>query len=325
VRPLTLRGAIEGYLILLGSRDDFTDFDYQVAARTASVLAIELAKQSAVVEARLRVQGDFLEELLDNPAPAIEQLSSRARALGYDLDVPHVVFVLRPRTLASPERAPGSRSTQRFADAARRKLILANVASLLREVDGGVQVLAPCPDGVEADSYDRVAEWVESVRVDMERAMAPDPVAVIAGVGRSPRGELTYYSTLREATLSAEIAATLPEGNRTLHFAHLGALRLIFQLAGNPELRSFQHDLLGPLEEYDRSHRSEFVQTLDAFFRAGGNHMQAARDLHVHRNTLIYRLDRIRELLGGAELEHPDSRLNLQLALKIRSAFGPTS
>jgi DNA-binding PucR family transcriptional regulator len=42
----------------------------------------------------------------------------------------------------------------------------------------------------------------------------------------------------------------------------------------------------------------------------------------VHRNTLIYRLERIQELLGGANLEDPEARLNLQLALKIRAALG---
>ena len=80
--------------------------------------------------------------------------------------------------------------------------------------------------------------------------------------------------------------------------------------------------MLGTLEAADASRRSEFVRTLDAFLRAGGNHMRAARDLNVHRNTLIYRLERIQELLGGSNLEDPETRLNLQLALKIRAALG---
>jgi purine catabolism regulator len=113
-----------------------------------------------------------------------------------------------------------------------------------------------------------------------------------------------------------------PESSRSLHFARLGALRLIFHLADNPELRAFQRDVLGPLEVSDTSRRSEFVRTLEAFLRAGGNHMRAARDLNVHRNTLIYRLERIQELLGDANLEDPEMRLNLQLALKIRAALG---
>jgi purine catabolism regulator len=128
---------------------------------------------------------------------------------------------------------------------------------------------------------------------------------------------------MREATRAADIAASLPpDAASAQHFARLGALRLIFHLADNPELRAFQRDILGPLEASDATRRSEFVRTLDAFLRAGGNHMRAARDLNVHRNTLIYRLERIQELLGGLNLEDPEARLNLQLALKIRAALG---
>lgn len=320
VRPLTLRGSVEGYLVLLGPRDDFGDFDYQVAGRTTSVLAIELAKQSALVEARLRVQGDFLEELLDSPTPRLEQLSTRAAGLGYDLTAPHLVFVLRPRI---DEGSQGARQYARFVDLARRRLVLANVSSLLRERDGSVQVLAPCPPGLSPTATDEVVAWVENVRAGLVETLQPDPLPIAAGVGRSADGRgVTFYAALREAIQAAEIASSMEADSGTLHFGNLGALRLIFHLANNPELRSFQRDMLGPLEEYDRLHRGEFVQTLEAFFRAGGNHVQAAREIHVHRNTLIYRLDRIRDLLGGADLENADIRLNLQLALKIRSSFG---
>src|SRR5207249_1090815 len=116
LRPLTLRGAVEGYLAILGEPDDFVDFDHQVADRAASVLAIELAKQSAVVEARLRLQGDFLSDLLDNPMPPDDALLDRARRLGYDLTRPHLVFVLRPRPCESQNGSVAARGHQRFVD-----------------------------------------------------------------------------------------------------------------------------------------------------------------------------------------------------------------
>jgi PucR family transcriptional regulator, purine catabolism regulatory protein len=320
LRPLLLRHAVEGYLALVGARDELGDFEHQVADRAASVLAIELAKQSAAVEARLRIQGDFLQDLLDSDTVVSEELLARARRLGYDLTRPHLVFVVRPRG-AAPDQASGQRGQQRFVDVARRRLVLANAATLLRERDGGVQVLMPRPADLQ-DGYDAVIGWVDRWRADLESALAPESVAVVAGIGRSPGPAISHHAALREATRAADIAATLPAGAATLHFARLGALRLIFHLAGHPELEAFERDVLGPLETYDRARRAEFVQTLDAFLRAGGNHMRAARDLHVHRNTLIYRLERIQELLGGASLEDPEVRLNVQLALKIRSALG---
>lgn len=320
VRPLVLRGEVEGYLALIGKAADYGDFDYQVAARAASVMAIELAKQKAFVEARLRVQGDFLEDLLDQPTDLTPTVLARARGLGYDLARPHAVVVIRPRVLG--EGAPSPRLQQRFADLARRRLVLADVSSLLRERDGVIQALVPLPDVLDPRDPRAVTAWCEALRSDLEAGLEPERFATVSGVGRAPDLTPSYYVGLQEAQRAAEIAAALPEGPGTLHFADLGALRLIFHLSGNPELGAFQRDLLGPLEEYDRQHRSDFIHTLEEFFRAGGNHMQASRELHVHRNTLIYRLERIRELLGGADLENSDVRLNLQLALKIRAAFG---
>jgi purine catabolism regulator len=300
------------------------DFDYQVADRAASVLAIELAKQSAVVEARLRVQGDFLSDLLDSTSPPAAQLIERARRLGFDLSRPHLAFVIRPRDLSIDNNGrPQSRAYQRFLDVTRRRLVLADVATLLRERDGSVQVLMPCPPEVNHADADAVVEWVERLRVNLEAALAPETVPVVAGIGRVPGSDMTHHTAMREASRAADIAASMsPTQLGSLHFARLGALRLIFHLADNPELRAFQRDVLGPLETSDAARRSEFVRTLEAFLRAGGNHMRAARDLNVHRNTLIYRLERIQELLGGANLEDPEMRLNLQLALKIRAALG---
>ena len=323
LRPLTLRGAVEGYLALLGQADDFVDFDHQVADRAASVLAIELAKQSAVVEARLRLQGDFLTELLDSPAPPEEALIERARRLGYDLSRQHLVFVLRPREEEPRNGSSPTRGQQRFVDAARRRLVLADVTTLLRERDGSIQVLMPCPPDLDPNDADAALAWVERLRCSLEESLAPESVAVVAGVGRTPGPDTTAYAAMREATRAADIAASIAgDSPAALHFARLGALRLIFHLADNPELRAFQRDVLGPLETSDTARRSEFVRTLEAFLRAGGNHMRAARDLNVHRNTLIYRLERIQELLGGANLEDPEMRLNVQLALKIRAALG---
>src|SRR5205807_5579565 len=134
-------------------------------------------------------------------------------------------------------------------------------------------------------------EWVHRLRCSLEESLAPEAVAVVAGVGRTLGPDTTAYAAMREATRAAEIAASIAgQSSAALHFARLGALRLIFHLADNPELRAFQRDVLGPLESSDSARRSEFVRTLEAFLRAGGNHLHAARDLNVHRNTLRYQL-----------------------------------
>ncbi len=82
-------------------------------------------------------------------------------------------------------------------------------------------------------------------------------------------------------------------------------------------LRRFYEDTLGQLVEHDERKQGDLIRTLNGFFQANGNLAKAAQDLDVHRNTLVYRLERIAELTE-MNLDDADNRLILHLALKIQ-------
>jgi hypothetical protein len=88
------------------------------------------------------------------------------------------------------------------------------------------------------------------------------------------------------------------------------------ELAAVPEelRRSFRSRVLGPVLDYDAAHRSELVHTLRVFLRHSGSWSQTAAELHVHVNTLRYRIGRIAELTGRDLSTFPD-RVDLYLAL----------
>ena len=83
---------------------------------------------------------------------------------------------------------------------------------------------------------------------------------------------------------------------------------------------AFQTEALGTLVEYDRSHGADLIRTLEAFFTANCSPKEAASLLHVHRNTVLYRLERIAEITG-MDLNSSDIRLRLHLALHVRLAL----
>lgn len=84
----------------------------------------------------------------------------------------------------------------------------------------------------------------------------------------------------------------------------------LYDLGG---LEDFVEATLGPLLEREKVRRTPLRATLDAVL-AGGGPSEAARRLGVHRHTLLYRVERIEQLVGG--WEQPDQRLRLELALK---------
>lgn len=82
--------------------------------------------------------------------------------------------------------------------------------------------------------------------------------------------------------------------------------------------RSFSDRLLRPLLDYDARHRSQLVTTLDAFLACSGSWNSCARRLHVHVNTLRYRIRRVEELTGRDLGALPD-RVDFFLALRART------
>jgi purine catabolism regulator len=89
--------------------------------------------------------------------------------------------------------------------------------------------------------------------------------------------------------------------------------RLLEELARSPDLAPFG-ELVRPLVEHDRERRSDLVRTLRVYFATGANASEAADRLFLHRNSLLYRLERIQKLTG-LDLKDPGARLALQLGL----------
>jgi DNA-binding PucR family transcriptional regulator len=85
------------------------------------------------------------------------------------------------------------------------------------------------------------------------------------------------------------------------------------RLARSPDLAPFR-ELVAPLAEHDRGRRSDLVRTLRAYFAAGGNASEAADRMFLHRNSMLYRLERIQKLTG-LDLKDPRAALALQLGL----------
>ena len=88
---------------------------------------------------------------------------------------------------------------------------------------------------------------------------------------------------------------------------------LLQDLVRGPALEPFGA-LIEPLKEYDRTRRSDLVLTLKTYFAAGANASEAADRLFLHRNSMLYRLERIQNLTG-LNLKDHKAALALQLGL----------
>ena len=101
--------------------------------------------------------------------------------------------------------------------------------------------------------------------------------------------------------------------DRVTLFDDLGIYKILATAGDTSAMERFVTEWLGSLIDYDAEHGTPLVLTLSEYLDCGGNYDASARALSVHRSTLKYRLQRIRQV-SGHELSRPDVQFNLQVA-----------
>ena len=306
VCAIIIEGRLAGYVSLFGPRDGLDELDLLSVERGALVCAGEMAKERAVQAAEDRLRGDFLDMLL-TAGPAEERaLLRRAGEMDYELDHYHAVLVFYP----------GSSSTQSLALLAsdfRAQLLNTDVRVLLGPHEGGLAALCHASEPSSLKQLEKLARIARDSVVGMT-----GQADISVGIGRPNWGLEGLRRSFSQAREALQLAGRLLTEDRVLAFSDLGVYRLLCHLQGSEELHGFFEQTLAPLVRYDASRNAELVQTLEAFFSQHGNVSQTAKTLYLHRNSLLYRLDRISEITG-MNLDDPDDRFSLQLALKVRA------
>jgi PucR family transcriptional regulator, purine catabolism regulatory protein len=281
-----------------------------VLEHVAPLFALALARRRESETAERRLRTETLDVLLAGTYPDESRMRQRAAQMGHDLTQPHAALVVELGP-ADTEGAAPTPALARAAEAVARALAAELPGTWARARDGEVAALVPVAEGAPATEAPVLAQRVAAL-------VAPTAGDVVwaAGIGEVATGAADLRRSHHEARDTARLGRSLLGPGLVARAADLGIYRLLLRLRESDELEDFTRRTLGPLLQETRGAQS-LLETLDAYFACNGNHSLAARRLALHRNSLIYRLNRARALLGY-DLDDPEARLALQLALKAR-------
>jgi purine catabolism regulator len=298
VAPILVQGSIAGFLSLLGSDGELGEMHRLAVGRAAHACAIELVRARAARDARDEVEEELLDVLTAGRPGSHQAARERAKRKGFDVDAPYLVIAAEP---AEPGRGAKIRATWERLFATMRS------SALVRERGDGTLALVSLA-GRRALDPKALAEQLHRAA----RAAAAVPVAL--GYGAVRMGTAEIAGGAREAEQALTMGRRLFGPDSATAFSDLGLYRLLYALQPLPELRVFRDDALAGLIAKDR--RGVLLQTLGAYLATNGSPTDAAERLHLHRNTVLYRLGRIEDLLR-LDLRDAEVRLALHLALKI--------
>ncbi|MEI8056939.1 MAG: helix-turn-helix domain-containing protein [Actinomycetes bacterium] len=276
---------------LIDPQERARDEDLAALEYGATILSMELARQRTVADTEIRIRRDLIEDLLSGEST--ETALARGETFGRDLSQPHRVIVC--------ERQGRTRDDDHFFTSVRRSARDLNLGQLLVSRGGTVVLLT-----------DREIEWTD-LHAAVMRELGSGQCRI--GVGSHTASVADFPRSHREALLALRLQRDAGPTQRVTAFDQLGVYRLLANTEDSQEIERFAREWLGALLDYDTQRHSELVQTLHEYLECGGRYDEAALALSIHRSTLKYRLQRIREVSGLA-LGEPDVNFNLQLACR---------
>ncbi|MFI9719899.1 PucR family transcriptional regulator [Streptomyces sp. NPDC052396] len=154
-----------------------------------------------------------------------------------------------------------------------------------------------------------------AIREPLTRGLDGDGRLTI-GVSAAVHSAEGLRGALEEARHARRVAAARPGRVSAAGHQELASHVLLLPFVPDDVRRAFTARLLDPLRDYDQRHRAELIPTLEAFLESDGSWTRCATRLHLHVNTLRYRVGRI-EQLTGRDLSRLEDKLDFFLALRM--------
>ncbi len=299
-------GRVLGYLVLEENLRPLDEWEQQVIERALPLLALELMSRE---EMDTQSGDEFLERLIagEDDMPYLCMLH------GFDDTMKHICIVGRP--LGAGKDGPHGRAARGLART--MALTAGERSTFLGTRDDLAAMFVYFP----ADAADPVV-LAEGRRImdDVLERMRRDGQKVQLGMS-SPNGSM---AEVRQCFLQA--AASVELGRRIFQadsyvYEDQYLYHILYESMSREKLRALYERTVKPLVDYDRQAGTEFVKTLLLFLKMGQNASRTAQKLYIHRNTFLYRIKKIREILGS-DLSGSDSALMIQLGFRAAVLLG---
>ncbi|RNB79616.1 PucR family transcriptional regulator [Brevibacillus fluminis] len=311
-RPIQVGSRVTGYLAITRALADSEHFEQMCLDHAITVLAIEFTIRQSQQLHREREQESFLVELFSGSAHQEDLLRYRAKQLGIPAGTNQYVIVMRIHS-------KGEEITKLYNHYLQRINKLGAYARKGVIINDSLIVLCATAQSDAEKQKEEVSHLLAELTQKTEEIGTHFQLSV--GIGGTREQLADVPESCKEAQKAIAIGQhTLPK-QEVIHFHEVLVEDLLLDVSDHPVLASLTSMLIEPVVAYDKEYGTELFATLGAFLRSGGNTKRVAEELFIHRNSVLYRLERISEILQ-TDLNDAEVRFRLDVAMRAWKTRG---
>lgn len=319
IRPVADRGHLYGYLVVWESQHTLDYPEYLALEQVAAMAALERIHAKEVEQSKLRAKKDFLADLLSGSIESRNAIQSLAELHGLEFHRSYRCILIRGGAscldAACLEQSTAGGEWLSEAETVAATVLRAAAALGLHAtcVPRGTQLAILLAQGKEPlHDLNEIREFARQVMEQLTAALHKRPVYLV--VGKSVPDLSRIDHSYKSAQTGFRLFHTGASPSRVLVLDDHMAFQLLSDHVDRKALVRFCHSSLEPLLAHGRKDAPVLIQTLEKYFQYNGGISEAAKEMYVHRNTYLYRLEKVKTLLG-CDLKSPQKLLELQLAL----------
>ncbi len=312
--PIRAGGYKYGEIIIQCQKAELSRYEAVALDKASTILALYMEREQAIEEARLRIQRDVLDDLLSGTSR--EHLKSKFSSFGWPVE--GIRSILLVKTNATSDFAKESAYLQKANSDDSFKIVRHILAGhspshiAIRRGDS-IVIISHFSSSISIEEAKRLSvQLARSLIRDLEKWQW----RVRIGIGNPYADIQKLYESYQEAEIALSIGQMICPEEKAIHadnvIGHYYLSKALTEEESDIIINTFVRELI----EYDREHSSELLKTLETYYSYGCRVSQTASTLCIHRNTLKYRLDKIKEILGFDPMVDP-YRLNVQMALAL--------
>lgn len=312
--PIKITEHVKIYLVISKLFREIEEFQFIAIESAITSLTLEFMKQHAVIEVEKRFRNDLIGDLLSGSIHSLATVQERANLLQWDFKKTYVVVVLNLVSDTFPNDKNGYDLQRSYYD---------QLHDLVQKHKNNAPVQTRTERLIVLWDIEPYSEkdWLNQVKTELAKLQKSwrekqEEAVVQIGIGDVAATIMELSRSYQEAEDALNVKKLIDLDSDIAAFSELGIFRLLCQFKDRAQLETFIPLSLRKLLQYKQSNREDLVKTLKVFLHHNQNMNKTAQELFVHYKTVMYRIEKIREITN-INFEDSEEVLLIQIGLKI--------
>ncbi|MCL6573205.1 MAG: PucR family transcriptional regulator ligand-binding domain-containing protein [Bacillus sp. (in: Bacteria)] len=321
ILPVAVSNYIYGYIVVWQTIRELTTFDNIVIEQASTIIALDRIKAREIEEVKVRIRQEFFDDLLTGNITSSHSLQTLCDIHGLKSDYKYycIVIDIEPIEVNNNDNL----INRKYMIENKAKKCVNFVYDFSNQLNGeiicfyrnnriiiliGKNEYNPTLTINEAKTFSN--EFYKVLNNELLET------TFLIGIGRQYNAISTLHKSFSEANEAIRLMKQFDKNTGVSHFEDYYVYHFLGSNIKTVELEDFFMKCLGKIYDHDHLQGTSYIHTLESYFNNNHNLSETSKAMFIHRNTLIYRIEKIKEILN-TDMKNSEEVLQIQLALKI--------